>query len=331
MLREQSRLFREEVANLDFTTRNIVPNIDHAYYGVERPEGSELIPERSPRFFRTTSQGTVSSGGDTGKEVVLFLGGSTTECNEVDEQYRFPAVVARLLNDAGASVKTINGGVRGHTTQDSINALLNRPGFREADVIVLMENINDRMKLAWDGGYGAKVGTDAPTTGARVETTAKAFVGSLWDWLSYRSNALFLLRTRLGAMQPFTGNERVLPGKGDLINARDGQIEEHAAEFGRNLRIFVSLVKLLGKTPVLMTQALAVDSPEQARFNKTIREVAAAEEVRLIDLDAKLGPERKSAFLFDEIHLNNRGSARAAAVIANELSSLVGATQPIKE
>jgi hypothetical protein len=145
MLREQSRLFREEVANLDFTTRNIVPNIDHAYYGVERPEGSELIPERSPRFFRTTSQGTVSSSGDTGKEVVLFLGGSTTECNEVDEQYRFPAVVARLLNDAGASVKTINGGVRGHTTQDSINALLNRPGFREADVIVLMENINDRM------------------------------------------------------------------------------------------------------------------------------------------------------------------------------------------
>ena len=153
-VRESARLFREEVSPLQIHTLNLVPNLQHNYLNAERPLGDRLVREGTSRILSTDSTGLIRNGNRSEVEVngprspaiktILFLGGSTTECNEVDEPFRFPAVVEKLLRDAGANVLTENGGVRGHTTQDSLNALLNRDGFRDADVIILMQNINDR-------------------------------------------------------------------------------------------------------------------------------------------------------------------------------------------
>jgi hypothetical protein len=157
-VRETSRLFREEAAPLQIHTLNLVPNLEHIYRNAERPRDERLVPEGAARILRTNAAGIILNRTQSETQVntrsfstaktILFLGGSTTECNEVDERFRFPAVVETLLRDAGANIRVANGGVRGHTSEDSINVLLNRRDFRAANIIVLMQNINDRARLA---------------------------------------------------------------------------------------------------------------------------------------------------------------------------------------
>ena len=247
-------------------------------------------------------------------KTILFLGGSTTECNEVDEQFRFPAVVETLLRAAGANVRVENGGVRGHTSQDSINALLNRSDFRNADIIVLMQNINDRARLAAGLGYTVQLGVIAPTTSEAVGMSFGHLCSSIWDWISYRSNIGFVAREAIFRMDPWTGKSVVIGSK--TIDFTDSDIESHLTDFKNNLKIFVSIVRILGKAPVLMTQPLGVYSNGERLFNSVIRRVAANEGVQLIDLEGELGSTPHWAFLQDNIHLNNVGSATVGALIA---------------
>jgi len=65
-----------------------------------------------------------------------------------------------------------------------------------------------------------------------------------------------------------------------------------------------------------MTQPLGVDSKSERLFNAVIRRVAATEAAQLIDLEDELGSNPQWAFLRDNIHLNNLGSAAVGALIA---------------
>ncbi len=248
-------------------------------------------------------------------KTILFLDGSTTECNEVDEQFRFPAVVETLLRAAGANVRVENGGVRGHTSEDSINALLNQGDFRNADIIVLMQNINDRARLAAGLGYTVQLGTVAPPTTEAVEMSFRLLCSSIFDWISYRSNIVFVARETVVRLDPWTGNKSIVIDS-KTMDLYDSDMGAHLREFENNLKIFVGVVRILGKTPVLMTQPLGVDYEGERLFNAVIRRVAANEAVQLIDLEGELGSHPQWAFLRDNIHLNNVGSAAVGALIA---------------
>ena len=238
--RENSRLFREEVAPLKIQTLNLVPNLKHIYVDAERPRDERLVPEGAARRFRTDAMGFVLNENRSEVEAetrkvlasktILFLGGSTTECNEVDEQFRFPAVVETLLRAAGANVRVENGGVRGHTSQDSINALLNRSDFRNADIIVLMQNINDRARLAAGLGYTVQLGVVAPTTTEAVEMSFRLLCSSIWDWISYRSNIVFVAREAFFRLDPWTGKKNIVIGS-KTIDLYDSAMEAHLTDF----------------------------------------------------------------------------------------------------
>lgn len=323
LIRNEARMFRAEAALLRTGTLNLVPGVHHQYFPLDR--GSTAI--EGPRLFRTAEDGTVlTPDRERGSERrILFLGGSTTESNEVDEPFRFPAVAEQLFRKAGVPVVSINAGVRGHTTQDNINALLNRPGFRDAEIVVLMENINDRLRLSLRGNYDGFLATDSPTSSSSVLESARSLVGSTWDYLSYRSNILFLIRSVGGRFNAWTGEQRGLFVDERNINFVDENATQSRRLFEQNLRVFVGVVRSLGKEPVLMTQALGIDSRAQSEFNDDIRAVAANLGVLLIDLDARLGGDRSWAFLSDNIHLNNVGSQAVGQIVAEALGPLVGA------
>jgi hypothetical protein len=323
-VREDARKFRAEAAPLKMSTRSLVPDLRHTYPTPYRPEGSALLPSVQPRLFRTSPDGTVSDGKVT--EVtsahVLFLGGSTTECNEVDELFRFPAMVESILRERGAGIQSTNGGVRGHTTLDAINSLLNRPDLSAAKTVVLMENINDRLLLAIREGYGAELSEAAPTTVAAVLEAASATVWSAWEYLAYRSNLLFFARsgdwfggghsTARGFVTERTLDDLPLPSK------------EAQSLYERNLKVFVGVVRALDKSPVLMTQPLGKRSPGQMMFNDIVRKVARGTGAHLIDLDLLLPEDRGWAYLGDHIHLSNRGSREVASLIAASLAPSFG-------
>jgi lysophospholipase L1-like esterase len=328
-IRQTAHMFRSEATLLPLHTKNLVPNITHNYDDIGRPEGSEYLPLNAPRRFRTDGSGLIlgyDSGAEAGRDspLILFLGGSTTESNEVDEELRFPAVVQRVLSDVcDIPVRTWNSGVRGHTVIDSINLLLNHPSHHRATHVVLMHNLNDRLRLALKRGYFASLGTDAPTSWLAVRTSGLLFASTVWDFVTYRSNTLFALRMKWGNLNPFNGEENNPAVSERVINIPDSNLEASIETFRSYLRLFSIIVKSLDQSPVLMTQPLGQASTLQERFNAVIREVAFSQDIPVVDLSARF-PSDHDLFLSDKIHFSNKGAITAGNLIASEIAPAVG-------
>jgi hypothetical protein len=326
--RDIARQFRAEAALLRFSTKNIVPNVNQIFVDTSAPRDSDDEASVNIRKFRTDSNGVIIGSNRTlpNAKKIIFLGGSTTECNEVSEPFRFPAVVASILRDNGLSIATLNAGVRGHTTQDSINALLNRPGFRDADVdtVVLMENINDRLRLGIRGNYDAVLGTDGATSGGEVLDAAKTLVVSIWDYLTYRSNSLFLIRYWFNENAAWLDPSQQIEVTKQSIDLFEELSLSRRAKFEENLVVFISLARAMGKRPVLMTQPLGRYSVAQQAFNDSIRKVARNEQALLIDLDQQIGQDSDWAFFSDEINFNRAGSQAVGKFIATALAPVFG-------
>jgi len=322
LIRQNSQRFRSEAAYLPLTTKNLVPNIDHKYYDDDQPA-------RTPRSFRTDEYGTIiGPNNNISKEdelVLLFLGGSTTETNEVDEQYRFPALIEKILNDEyGLKVSTRNSGIRGHTVLDSIQLLLNHSTFKSANYVFLMHNINDRLRLATQGGYHVSLSSYAPTSNDNLLMFASSFLNTIWDYISYRSNIIFVIRTRITNFNPFAGETNNPIVSEDSIDFADPHLDSSIDEFKKYLKVFVSTAKAFNQTPILMTQPLGRLSTPQAEFNDVIRDIGEEEDVLVIELDKSLPSDRNWLFLSDDIHLNNDGSTAVAQIIAGKVAKILG-------
>ena len=323
-LRENARMFRAEVAPLRINTLNLIPSLDHRY-SREESQTDDHYGILDKRVLRTDAQGAIINGNDVGpgRLRVLFLGGSTTECNEVDEPYRFPSVVEILMRNAGLAVDVVNAGVRGNTTQDSINAMLNRPTFRNVDYVVLMNNINDRLRLALRGSYEAELHVSAPTSRHALQDALGDVGLTFWDYISYRSNLLFLARTTFSQFDAWRGVRRDVAVTERSIDFDQDKAAENRSLFQQNLRIFVAVARAIGAQPILMTQPLGVSSKSQAIFNEGIRQIAGELKAPLIDLDKQLPPNQPELYFPDHIHFSNHGSLIVGKIIAPALKKLV--------
>lgn len=320
-VRDSAQKFRSEAARMSIRTLNLVPNIDHAYDSSNQRGGA-------PRIFRTDMNGNVKSGRNSRADPVariLFLGGSTTESNEVDESLRFPALVEELLNDHYlVPVRVRNGGVRSHTTVDSINLLLNNGVYAEATHIVLMHNINDRLLLAAQDGYQSKLGTSGDTSWHKVREAGFSLATAVMDFVSYHSNLMFAARMHFARFHPFSGESIANEVSEDTIDLQDPKLEQHVSVYKSYVEVFVTVSKALNKVPILMTQPLGRLSKGQSRFNEVLKEVAFNHQVKIIDLERLLPPARGELFLSDAIHMNNEGSKMVGHIVAGDLSEILG-------
>lgn len=321
-IRSAARMFRAEAAPYGFRSLSLVPGTKHLYR-VYSEGGQEY------RQFSVGQFGEVLDKNEnlTTNADIVFLGGSTTESNEVTHGFRFPELVGQHLSSENRIVKTLNLGVRGHTTADSTVTYLARPGVESSRFVVLMHNINDRLWLSKFGDYSVSLPTNAPTTWRSVAHDAQKLIGSLWDFVSYRSNILFLLRQKLTYFNPWTGeSNRAGVVTEENVDVLVDDLPSVADQFRGNLRSFVALVRSRGAQPVLMTQPLGHTSKGQSLFNEVIREVANESGVLLVDLAQKLGvgPDAAWLFLGDGIHLNDEGSKAVAIEVSRVLASAMG-------
>ena len=91
---------------------------------------------------------------DAPDKVIVFLGGSTTECMFVDEDHRMPYVAGQILEqETGAKINSYNGGMSGNNSLNAIDILINKVIPLKPDVVVFMENINDLSTLLYEGTY----------------------------------------------------------------------------------------------------------------------------------------------------------------------------------
>lgn len=296
-----------------------------------------MAPDMPPTRLRTDENGYILPGKQNASPVatVAFLGGSTTESSYVSEELRFPALAATLLGKKGLRVNTINAGYSGNTTQDILNIFLNQMTASPPDIVVMMEATNDNGLLRQDTNYSTRMAQ--PVTG-RMQ------LGWLLRWSSSVSSLTGFVRARLTAS---SNAARVRTGilKAPLSNSK---LLAPAVEnrYRARLKAFVAAARAFGSVPVLMTQPRApfknaltpgwVNNRQQDRFNMVIRDVAAEENVPLVDLAQKLAVEPDYArapvrLLYDGVHATDVGSRLYARWIADALEPLVRARSRVRQ
>jgi lysophospholipase L1-like esterase len=275
-------------------------------------------------------------------KVIVFLGGSTTECMYMDPDHRFPYLVGRILEkETGEKINSYNGGMSGINSLHAIDLLVNKVVPLHPQVVVYMENINDLSTLLYERTYWNKNNVRSP-----LETLKKKqWVGKLLKEMlfpelnqAYKNFKESLERRAPDEFASVRGKKLVYD-KAQLVH-----------KFAMNLQALVSICKAYGITPVLMTQENRITAhpdpviadyinrygdetgigPAQLKdlfdaFNNTIREVGRKNHIMVIDLAREIPSTKK--YIYDIVHLNDAGSQLAAHLIAARLKGLI-APQP---
>lgn len=320
--RKDALMFRNEMSKFYTRTNRLLPNLAHQYQQPFRLEGDAHFERQKDRIFRTNSEGfPIGPNQREGGKYIAFLGGSTTECNEVDDVFRFPSLVGTYIENK-LPFSTVNAGVRGHTTIDSINRLNNDETIRNASYVVMMHNINDRLLLASECTYFTPQNQIQPLSLDSVVESLEVFLSKTIEVLSYHSNILFMIREHFFHYQMFLGDKDF---GGIHTSKAICPLNERLKLFKQNLKIFTSTSSALGIVPILMTQPLGFESEEHMAFNKSIRDVSEQNNVLLIDLEKYIPPVAKWAFLPDDIHYSNDGSRYIAFLVAEALGRYINA------
>jgi lysophospholipase L1-like esterase len=270
---------------------------------------------------------------------IVFLGGSTTEGEFVDENNRFPYVVGRTIEEkTGLKVNSFNSGMYGNNTLHTINILLNKIVPMKPDIAIMMHNINDLSILMHEQTHWNSNSTRSPIATINYYSGAlrkikNATIPNLSRELKFHINSVFSSNLSLDEFH----NTRDIK----LIVSPDKIIEQ----FERNLRLFVSICKIYNITPILMTQfnrfseepdKVVLDSIRQPlkkfgmtyeeyralynALNASIINIASNNKILVIDLEGKTPKTNK--YMYDSIHLNNVGSLHVTKVISDELLKL---------
>jgi len=275
---------------------------------------------------------------DAPDKVIVFLGGSTTECMFVDEDHRMPYVAGQILEkETGAKINSYNGGMSGNNSLHAIDLLINKVIPLKPDVVVFMENINDLSTLLYEGTYWNKNKARSP-----IETLKKRpLVGKLLKEIfipnlnyAYKTMKKTLFKPKEDEFSSSRGKKLVVD-QGKMVQ-----------DFAAGLQTIVCTCKAWGIVPVLMTQANRITAhPDPVvatyigrygqetgisyqkfkevydAFNETIREVGRKNQVMVIDL-AREVPQNKK-YLYDLVHFNDAGSQLAAQIIAARLKGIM--------
>ncbi len=262
---------------------------------------------------------------DIPENIIVFLGGSTTACYCVDEEKRFPYLAGRLLeSQTGRRVNSYNSGVGGNDSLHSIDILVNKITPLKPDLAVMMHNINDLTVLLFENSYWSKNPSRSPIVEVKNTIHLKEVIPSLipntYNAAKKIEQTFRFWRDRLLGRQTASDKEKV---KDEFQHIRGKHItiaqDDLLREFDLNLQTFVNICLAGQITPVLMTQANRLkDSPDPFieetvakiesqhgiryldykniydLFNEQIRQVAARNQIPLIDL-AKSIPRKNSS------------------------------------
>jgi hypothetical protein len=327
--------FREHSPNFDI---KFMP--DNGY--MEQTQGLEQKEYR----LRTNNQGFIIGERDTVKKSnavdIIFFGGSTTECKYVEEDKRFPYLVAdKLEKKDGLPLQTLNGGVSGNNT---INSILNsivkgleiKPKF-----MVLMHAVNDVVLISKEQAYWRGPKSKVFINEGKIIKDPK-LIYLLFKQLKeiLIPNTWLQIRHVVSSNIDNVSNDEWASSR-NKPKANYSDVEQAlTADFSSALKSFVAVSRAWGIEPILMTQfnrILISDSFIRTQYEKTnqplsyeefvklyslanelIRKIAKDEQVFLIDLDKEL--TGNNIYMYDAVHLNTQGSSVVAEYIANEMA-----------
>ena len=278
--------------------------------------------------------------------VLAFLGGSTTECIYDDENNRFPYLAGHLLEEkTGLKVNSYNAAKSGNDSLHTINILVNKVVPLKPDIAITMENINDLAVLLYEGTYWNNHPTRSPLV---VKQPCWKTVGKDLEDTFHLARDL-VIPNLYGVMHRLVQTESKFK-KDEFKQVRGRKIEVNqdrlVPEFTLNLQTFINICRARGITPVLMTMPSRLkDAPDPLiarlmkglevqqgitygefkgafdRFNRTILEVGAKNQVLVVDLAREIPQEKE--YMSDVAHYTPAGSRLVAQKIATGLRPLL--------
>ena len=264
---------------------------------------------------------------------ILFLGGSTTECVLVDQEFRFPNLTGRLLEITGKKINTLNSGVSGNNSMHSINTLLNKSIPFKPQIAIMMHNINDLNILLYEKTYW----NNNPMRSLIVEQqpfNLQLMISSLFPRIY---NVLSKVKHQIIQRDEFQHRR----GKEITIDT-----EFILNEFSKSLELFINTARINNVRPILMTQPNRfLEKPDKeileawtmehdfgigykqyrkmySLMHEEIRRVGIHNNVLVIDLERSI--PKSNEYMYDVVHLNNKGSKMVANKIAQHLTSYIG-------
>ncbi len=275
---------------------------------------------------------------------IFALGGSTTFGHFPDtrrDETTYPAVLETLLNaqkpdPAVTQYEVVNAGVPGFSVRTSLANFLFRVLYYQPDAIIIYHNTNDLSRYGNEANLLHPLHNQFMPEGMSTGLLDH-FLGSSYLVQEIR----YTLNNRFSAGHPAPAAP---PTQAWVLDTR------YPEAFRRDLRNLVVVAKANGVLPVLASQAIAFTpqtdfarltaAERQMRFdrpalfyatvpptqryalfrhyNQIIQEVAAAEAVPFVDVDALM--PKTPEYHTDYCHLTDRGSALQAEIIYRALT-----------
>lgn len=304
--------------------------------------GTTKKPQIEVRKLRINSDGFILGPEDEQKSErnidIVFVGGSTTETLHVKESFRFPHLVSQILEKKlDRPISSLNAGVAGSNSMHSNLAVLAKIVKYKPRFVVIMNNVNDWALLSKTGSY-----FEAPINRSIVldNTVNPSFFNSVTVLLKKIKN-LLMPNIYAQAVRPIILNLR--EEKDEFSTHRPADlldVEVFIDQYRASLQTFINITNAWGIRPILMTQGSMIldDQKEkydwnfkyeyldryisyQNTFNQEIIRIAQENAIPYIDLDKTLSGE--NLYFYDEVHLTNEGSIKAAQTIANSMLKLI--------
>jgi len=283
--------------------------------------------ENKPYRLRTDESGFImpSAIHEKPDASIVFLGGSTTECQFMDEELRFPYLVGRSLEaQLGKRINAYNSGRAGNNTLHSNLLFQGKVIPMRPRIAVLMEGINDLAFLAVFKDYWS------PSATRGIIQNKEYNVFKRWIIEHMHGHT---------PVEEITNDEFSGTRGTPATNLTPEMV---SSKYRKNIELFVYLCRQHNITPVLMTQFNRYTaSPDDnvlrqmqgwgvdytawrqayEAMQDTLRAVAVEHKVALIDLE-RLVPKTRE-YMYDGVHLNANGAALVAALVAERLPEIL--------
>lgn len=324
------------------------PGLEYDY-----PFQSRYVGDMSDRIsVRINSVGARSKEiKDSHTEKIIVIGGSTTECNTVDQPYTWTEVIQRdMSNLRGVDYWVGNFGKSATESHHHIlqtKELSKKEALKEAKAVVYLMGFNDAMKaLRHPERYLHTPMAELRNRAFKVVPRHHLpFITGL-SMFRYMQMKKFKWKIRRLDKNKFDERYETNIAIRDTASRKDilPDLEKEITRYGQNIEILIGLNRENHKIPIFITQPvmwkenldtrledmLVFDILENDRykpkalaelmslFNQTLIRVCKANNVHCIDLAS----QSDSSWFYDDCHFNLIGNAQVGKIISRELVDL---------